>query len=78
MIIRTTPELSTLASLLPPILLEYISTASHLTVFAPTNEAWNTLSELELYAFPITGTGIIRSPRGNVGAIFDLDSQKWI
>ncbi|KAK4701225.1 hypothetical protein P7C70_g5009, partial [Phenoliferia sp. Uapishka_3] len=46
--IRTNPALSTLAALLPPALLDYISTASHLTIFAPTNDAWGSLSELEM------------------------------
>lgn len=48
--IRTNPQLSTLASLLPPALLDYISTAPHLTLFAPTNDAWGALSQLELCA----------------------------
>ncbi|KPV77563.1 uncharacterized protein RHOBADRAFT_5402, partial [Rhodotorula graminis WP1] len=47
-IIRSTPELSTLASLLPKPVLKYLSTASHLTLFAPTNEAWAGLTELEM------------------------------
>ncbi|KAL8290110.1 hypothetical protein RQP46_003049 [Phenoliferia psychrophenolica] len=46
--IRTNPNLSTLASLLPTALLDYISTAAHLTLFAPTNDAWGSLSELEM------------------------------
>ncbi|GAA6042019.1 hypothetical protein JCM8097_009150 [Rhodosporidiobolus ruineniae] len=47
-IIRSTPELSTLASLLPPPVLDFLTTAPHLTLFAPTNEAWGVLSELEM------------------------------
>ncbi|KAK4055601.1 hypothetical protein OIV83_000147 [Microbotryomycetes sp. JL201] len=47
-LIKELPELSTLASLLPEDILNYASTAPHLTVFAPTNEAWDELSELEL------------------------------
>lgn len=47
-LIKTTPELSTLASLMPKDILDYASTAEHLTVFAPTNEAWEQLSELEM------------------------------
>ncbi|SCZ98884.1 BZ3500_MvSof-1268-A1-R1_Chr7-1g09305 [Microbotryum saponariae] len=46
--IRTNPDLSTFASLLPESLLNYIATAPHLTLFAPTNEAWASLSDLEL------------------------------
>ncbi|KAM0750330.1 FAS1 domain-containing protein [Meredithblackwellia eburnea MCA 4105] len=46
--IRTDARLSVLASLLPPALLDYISTAPHLTVFAPTNDAWKSLSDLEM------------------------------
>jgi len=47
-IIRSTPELSTLASLLPKPVIDYLSTASHLTLFAPTNEAWAALTDLEM------------------------------
>lgn len=47
--IRTNPSLSTLASLLPPTILDYLSTAPHFTLFAPTNVAWDALSELELF-----------------------------
>ncbi|GAA5908579.1 hypothetical protein JCM6882_003683 [Rhodosporidiobolus microsporus] len=47
-IIRSTPELSTLAQLLPPQVLDFLTTAPHITVFAPTNEAWGVLSELEM------------------------------
>ncbi|KAM0788877.1 hypothetical protein ACM66B_002961 [Microbotryomycetes sp. NB124-2] len=47
-LLQELPELSTLASLLPKDILDYASTASHLTVFAPTNEAWSELSELEM------------------------------
>ncbi|KAK4057844.1 hypothetical protein OIO90_001063 [Microbotryomycetes sp. JL221] len=47
-LIREMPELSTFASLLPQDILDYSGTASHLTVFAPTNEAWDKLSELEM------------------------------
>ncbi|SCV70845.1 BQ2448_3607 [Microbotryum intermedium] len=46
--IRTNPDLSTFASLLPVSLLNYIGTVPHLTLFAPTNEAWASLSDLEL------------------------------
>ncbi|GJN89638.1 hypothetical protein Rhopal_002625-T1 [Rhodotorula paludigena] len=47
-IIRTTSELSMLASLLPTPVLDYLSTAPHLTLFAPTNDAWAALTELEM------------------------------
>ncbi|GAA5892238.1 uncharacterized protein JCM6883_007294 [Sporobolomyces salmoneus] len=47
-IIQSTPSLSTFSSLLPPSLLSYLSNTSHLTLFAPTNEAWDSLSELEM------------------------------
>lgn len=47
-LIRTTPELSTFASLLPSSVLDYISTAPHLTLFLPTNDAWSALTELEM------------------------------
>ncbi|BGP23935.1 fasciclin domain containing protein [Rhodotorula toruloides] len=47
-IIRTTPELSTFASLLPPSILDYLSTAPHLTLFLPTNDAWSALTDLEM------------------------------
>ncbi|BGO90815.1 hypothetical protein NBRC10512_000121 [Rhodotorula toruloides] len=47
-LIRTTPELSTFASLLPASVLDYISTAPHLTLFLPTNDAWSTLTDLEM------------------------------
>ncbi|SGY79289.1 BQ5605_C008g05096 [Microbotryum silenes-dioicae] len=46
--IRINPDLSTFASLLPESLLNYIATAPHLTLFVPTNEAWASLSDLEL------------------------------
>lgn len=46
--IRTNPDLSTFASLLPTTILDYLSTAPHLTLFAPTNEAWGSLSDLEM------------------------------
>ncbi|GAA6058838.1 hypothetical protein JCM10212_002782 [Sporobolomyces blumeae] len=47
-IIRTDPALTTFASLLPTQVLDYLSTVSHMTLFAPTNEAWASLSDLEL------------------------------
>ncbi|GAA5861216.1 hypothetical protein JCM3774_002230 [Rhodotorula dairenensis] len=47
-LIRTSPELSTLASLLPASILDYLSTAPHFTLFAPTNEAWAELTDLEM------------------------------
>ncbi|GAA6014856.1 hypothetical protein JCM10207_002203 [Rhodosporidiobolus poonsookiae] len=47
-IIRSTPELSTFAQLLPPQVLDFLTTAPHLTLFAPTNEAWGALTELEM------------------------------
>ncbi|BGP39203.1 hypothetical protein JCM10450v2_003158 [Rhodotorula kratochvilovae] len=47
-IIRSTPELSTLASLLPSPVFDFLTTAPHLTLFAPTNEAWSALTDLEM------------------------------
>ncbi|CEQ40611.1 SPOSA6832_02239 [Sporobolomyces salmonicolor] len=47
-LIRTEPSVSTFASLLPSQVLDYISTAPHMTVFAPTNDAWDALSDLEM------------------------------
>ncbi|GAA6019042.1 hypothetical protein JCM11491_002499 [Sporobolomyces phaffii] len=47
-IIRSTPSLSTFASLLPESLLTYLAETSHVTLFAPTNAAWDSLSELEM------------------------------
>lgn len=47
-LVRSTPELSVFASLLPPQVLDYLTTVSHLTLFAPTNEAWGILSDLEM------------------------------
>ncbi|GAA5860537.1 hypothetical protein JCM8547_000334 [Rhodosporidiobolus lusitaniae] len=47
-LVRSRPELSTLASLLPPQVLDYLTTAPHVTLFAPTNEAWAALSDLEM------------------------------
>ncbi|GAA5987107.1 hypothetical protein JCM10908_001028 [Rhodotorula pacifica] len=47
-LIRNSPQLSTLASLLPPPILDYLSTAPHFTLFAPTNEAWAELTDLEM------------------------------
>ncbi|GAA6046845.1 hypothetical protein JCM3770_005672 [Rhodotorula araucariae] len=47
-IIRTTPELSTLASLLPAPVFDFLTTAPHITFFAPTNEAWSSLTDLEM------------------------------
>ncbi|GAA5841472.1 hypothetical protein JCM11251_007151 [Rhodosporidiobolus azoricus] len=47
-IIRSTPELSTLAQLLPPRILDFLTTAPHVTFFAPTNDAWGALSDLEM------------------------------
>ncbi|GAA5927388.1 uncharacterized protein JCM15063_005884 [Sporobolomyces koalae] len=47
-IVQTTPSLSTFASLLPDSLLSYLEQTSHLTLFAPTNEAWSELSDLEM------------------------------
>lgn len=46
--IRSTPELSTFASLMPSSILDYLSTASHFTLFAPTNDAWAELTDLEM------------------------------
>lgn len=47
-LVRTAPELSTLASLLPASILDYLSTAAHFTLFAPTDEAWAELTDLEM------------------------------
>ncbi|GAA5886633.1 hypothetical protein JCM5296_005355 [Sporobolomyces johnsonii] len=47
-LIRTEPSVSTFASLLPSQVFDYISTAPHMTVFAPTNDAWDALSDLEM------------------------------
>lgn len=46
--IRTNPDLSVLASLLPVEILNYLSTAAHVTFIAPTNFAWTALSALEM------------------------------
>ncbi|BGP15130.1 hypothetical protein JCM10213_006537 [Rhodosporidiobolus nylandii] len=47
-IIRSTPELSTFTELLPPQVFDFLTTAPHITLFAPTNEAWGTLTDLEM------------------------------
>ena len=47
-LIQSAPSLSTFASLLPPSLWSYLANTSHVTLFAPTNEAWASLSELEM------------------------------
>ncbi|GAA5914060.1 hypothetical protein JCM8208_005932 [Rhodotorula glutinis] len=82
-IIRSTPELSTLASLLPKPVLEYLSTASHLTLFAPTNEAWAALTDLEMRYLrsglaeldlgEIFGDGASRSGVGGSGKVGYLE-----
>ena len=46
--LSTMPELSTFTGLMPAALLEDLATARHTTLFAPTNEAWTALSELEM------------------------------
>lgn len=46
--IQTNPQLSTLASLLPLSILKYLRTAAHMSLFAPTNDAWSSLSPLEM------------------------------
>jgi uncharacterized surface protein with fasciclin (FAS1) repeats len=46
-LIRETPSLSTFASLLTDDLLDKLTNQSHLTIFAPTNDAWGSLSDLE-------------------------------
>jgi len=46
--IQLDPSLTIFNSLLPEKMVEYLKKTSHLTLFAPTNEAWESLSELEM------------------------------
>ncbi|GAA5963846.1 hypothetical protein JCM3765_004038 [Sporobolomyces pararoseus] len=47
-IIESTPSLSIFYSLLPCSMIDFLKNTSHLTIFAPTNEAWKGVSELEM------------------------------
>ncbi|GAA5970690.1 hypothetical protein JCM11641_007401 [Rhodosporidiobolus odoratus] len=87
-IIRSIPELSTLAELLPPQVLDFLTTAPHVTLFAPTNDAWGALSDLEMRYLrsgfaeldlaEIVGDGASQSGagRGKVGYLERLVGQQ--
>ncbi|KAA1102267.1 hypothetical protein PGTUg99_017191 [Puccinia graminis f. sp. tritici] len=47
-LIKSTPTLSTYASILPDRLLDQLDLLPHLTIFAPQNQAWDHLNSIEL------------------------------